>query len=272
MGTVICIVGRPKTGKTVSACTFPKPILYLDFDRGFESVKNTKAPNGSLVVPDWEQITVIEFYKNQQTDITFASYASTGDKAKQISTPPEYAKDAINVVAKYNSLMQELHKKGTVTINGSEIGPFQSLVIDPLTAMFRLWREGILWMNKLGELRRGDYMTLEGILANMFIPNLKSLSDKVPFIVCLDHEDFDATDTGLVTAEFPVGPSKNMGKNLSEFFDNVWRMNLFGEKTYEWRTSKFGLFLGLGSRFDLPAIISPATYQELEKYLKKEVK
>ena len=269
MGMVIGIVSKPKTGKTVSACTFPKPMLLEDYDRGFESVKNTRGKDGLLVVPDWKNITVIEFYKKQQAPLIFKSYASTGDKAKTIGPAPEYTKDAINVIDKYNSLMKELFDKGTITINGAEIGPFKSLVIDPATTMFRVWKDALLLVNNIAELRRGDYLALEGLLANQFIPNLKALSDIIPYIILTDHEDFDATEDGTIINEFPVGPSKNMGKNLSEFLDELWRMEVKGDGTYVWRTKNYGLFKGAGSRLDLSDPISPATFQVLDKILKE---
>ena len=265
MGLIICVVGKPKTGKTVSACTFPKPALLLDFDKGFDSVKNTTSPNEKLVVPDWKEIQVIEFYKEQQADLSFKSYGIS--KGGVPSGTPEYAMGANDVIIKYNSLMKELFNKGTVTINGTEVGPFQTFIIDPLTSMFRIWKDAILHANNIAELRRGDYMTLEGVLANQFIPNLKALSDKIPFIICIDHEDFDSTEKGDVIAEYAVGPSKNLGKNLSEFFDELWRMNADEGGNYSWRTKNHFFFRGAGSRSHLPDPIKPALYSRLKEIL-----
>lgn len=266
MGKVISIVGKPKLGKTVSACTFPKPLLLLDFDRGFESVKNTHNKDGSLVVPDWQDIVVVEFYKKQQSPLSFKSYASTSDKAKSSAPAPEYTKGALDVISRYNAVMTELFDKGTAEGKGLET--YKTLVIDPLTTMFRIWKDAILNVNSIAELRRGDYMTLEGLLGNQFIPNLKALSDKIEWIILLDHEDFDATDDGNIMNEFPVGPSKNMGKNLSEFLDEVWRMEVSSDGLYKWRTKPHGLFRGAGSRLDLLDPVSPATYQKLQELLK----
>ena len=263
---IVCIASKPKTGKTVSACTFPKPMLVLDFDRGFESVKHAKNKDKLLVVPDWKDITVVTFYKKQSADLTFKTWQLV--KGGASGPPPEYAKDALNVITQYNNLMKELAVDGCITIDGTKIGPFKTLIIDPLTTFFRLWKECILYANSIPELRRGDYLTLEGTLANQFIPNLKSLADLVPNIICLNHEDFDQSEDGTLTGEYPVGPTKNLGKNLSEFFDEVWRMEIAQDGTYTWRTRIHGLFRGAGSRHHLPDPIKPATYLELSKYLK----
>jgi hypothetical protein len=216
--------------------------------------------------------------------MTFKSFASTGDKPKTSAATPDYAKGAIPIMDKYEAIMDELFTKGTVLHGegrewdenekifkgGTEAGPFKTIVIDPLTNMFRQWKCAILDINKVGDLRRGDYLALDAILANQFIPNLKSLADIIPYVILTDHEDTDSTDEGVVTAEFPVGPSKNLGKKLSEFMDNVWRMGtdvVNGKKAYVWRTNEHGLFMGAGSRWHLPDIIRPATFAELKRIL-----
>ena len=49
---VILLVGKPKTGKTVSACTFPKPMAFIDIDGdGIDSIYNAKDALGQLIVP-----------------------------------------------------------------------------------------------------------------------------------------------------------------------------------------------------------------------------
>jgi hypothetical protein len=256
MGKVISIVGKPKTGKTVSACTFPKPAIMLDFDRGFDSAKAAKHKDGSLVVPDWDKVTVIEFYKKQQVDLSFKSNAIA--KGGVPSGVPDSALGANDVIIKYNETMKLLFEK--------KIDGYQTLIIDPLTSMFRIWKEAVLSTNNIMELRRGDYLTLEGIIANQFIPNLKALSDVIPYIILIDHEDFDATEKGDIISEFPVGPSKNMGKNLSEFLDELWRMEQVNDE-YRWRTKRHGLFIGCGSRSNLPDPINPAEFKSLKGLL-----
>ncbi len=267
---LIAIVSRPKKGKTVSSCTFPKPMLLLDIgDRGFESVKHSRGKDMNLVVPDWNDITVVELYRRSHVDLNFISFASTGDKSKTIGETPAYAEGAMEVIREYNSIMNQLFDKGTVTIDGVEKGPFKSLVIDPLSSMFRVWKSSLLQANKIGELRRGDYMALEGILADQFIPNLKVLTDRIPYIILTDHEDSDTNEDGNVISEFPVGPSKNLGRNLSGFLDNIWRMDRDSDGIYTWRTVEHGRFRGAGSRLHLPDPIKPATFKRLKEIMKE---
>ncbi len=73
MGNLILIVGKPKTGKTVSACTWPKPMRVLDFDLGIESIKYAKDSTGQLVVKDQDKIEVTELYKNQATNLSIVT-------------------------------------------------------------------------------------------------------------------------------------------------------------------------------------------------------
>lgn len=264
---LINIVGKPKTGKTVSAGTFPKPMLILDFDLGAKSIENAKHKDGTLVVPDYKDVSVIEFLKVQSSPLVFKSWQLV--KGGASGPAPDHAKEALPVIEKYNAIMKELAVDGCATVGGIKIGPFQTIVIDPLTTMFRLWKDAILYTNGIPELRRGDYLTLEGVLANQFIPNLKALNQKVPYIICIDHEDFDQNDTGTLTGEYPVGPTKNLGKNLSEFFDEVWRMEIAQDGEYCWRTRIHGIFRGAGSRLHLQDPIKPSTFKSLESILKK---
>jgi len=267
MGRLICITGKPKTGKTTSAATFPKPALLIDFgDRGSESFSTAKNSDGSLVVPDWKEITTIELYNPVRSKLDFKSYKLL--KGGVPSGAPEYAEGALTILQRYEEVMDQLFVDATVTIDGVKYGPFQTLIIDPLTAMFRFWKAGILAINDTAEFRRGDYQTLEDNLFNRFLPNLKTLLDRIPWIILTDHEDFDQTEKGDVIAEYPVGPTKNMGKNLSEGLDELWRMEVINGR-YRWRTQKHSLFVGAGSRLSLPDPIEPATFQALQKYLPK---
>jgi len=267
MGLLINIVGKPKTGKTVSACTFPKPIVLLDFDLGFASVQNAKNKDGTLVVPDHAQVTPIQLFKKQAAPLDFKSWQLV--KGGATGPAPEHAKEAMPVLEMYNKMMADLAVDGClVNKEGKKVGPFKTVIIDPTTAMYRLWKDGILFVNKVPELRRGDYLTLEGVLARQFIPNLQYLSSIVSYVICISHEDFDQSDTGTLTGEYSVGPTKNLGKNMSEYFDEVWRMEQAQDGTYCWRTRNHGLFRGAGSRHHLPDPLKPATFAELSKHLK----
>lgn len=266
MGLLINIVGKPKTGKTVSACTFPKPLFLIDFDKGFESVRHTKKPDGTLLIPDWKDITVFSFYKKQSVALEFRNWKQ--QKGGSIGPAPAYAKEAMPVIEKYNSIMAELAIDQCVTLDGKKFGPFKTVVIDPLTTMFSIWSDGLLSTNSIPDLRIGDYLTLAGVLEKQFIPNLKSLMDTIPYIICIDHEDTDQSTDGAVVGEFPAGPTKRLGKDLSRHFDEVWRMEMAQDRQYTWRTRNHGLFRGAGSRFDLIDPIKPATFAELSKHLK----
>jgi hypothetical protein len=270
MGLIVILVGKPKTGKTVSACTFPKPLLILDWDKGVMSAFTAKDKSGELIVPGHDLITSIELFKKGMSPISFKSFAMVGDKAVPLVTP-EYAKGAPEVMSKYNAIMQELEDtEGCITVDGKKFGPFATVVFDPLTQMFRVWHDALLCENSIMETRRGDYKALSGIFFNQFSPMLKTLSTIVPYTIVIDHEDFDTDEKGNIINEFPVGPSKKIGKLLSEAFDEVWRMECIND-TYKWRTRKHGNFIGAGSRLSLPDPISPATFTELSKYLPKEM-
>ena len=100
---------------------------------------------------------------------------------------------------------------------------------------------------------------------------LKTLSETgaVENIVLIDHIDSDKDEITGAISEFPVGPSKNMGKNLGRNFDEIYLQKQEGSD-YVWRTRRNGLFQA-GSRLNLPELIKPATYEELSKYLPKKV-
>lgn len=264
---MILIVGVPFTGKTVSAATFPKPMLFLDYDSGFESVKHTKDISGNLVVPDWKEIEVISLTYNEVFDINLNSPSESDFKLGKF---PPHTKNSFALVEKFNSIIKELFVDGCVTINGEKKGPFKSLIIDPLTTVFKIWQDGILYANRLPGLRLTDYKTLERILFSQFLPTLKSLEKKIPWIISIVHETVDKDELLGTIKEFPIGPSKQMGKTLAKDFSEVFRMKIEG-KRYMWRTKNTGRFEGAGSRFDLPDPL-PATFKELEKYLKKEVR
>jgi len=57
------LVGRSGTGKTTMACTFPKPILMLDFkDEGTDSVKDWGEDVKVLEVDHWDEVEQIYWY------------------------------------------------------------------------------------------------------------------------------------------------------------------------------------------------------------------
>ncbi len=254
MGYLIAIVGAPFTGKTTSACTFPKPLTYFGFDSGgITAAQNAKDKSGNLIVSEADKIEVVDFTKTEISNLNFMT-AEKADFAK--GTVKDYTKGSIELMSKYNT---EIHK----TIEKKP----QTLVIDSITTIFRIWKEAIMATNKIPALRIADYGTLEGILFGQFLPTLRTISMTIPWVICIGHETADKDELMGSISEFPIGPSANMGRLLAREFDEVWRQKIDGD-TYLWRTKAHGLFVGAGSRFSLPDPVKPATFQELSKHIK----
>src|SRR3989304_2151766 len=95
---IILEVGPPKTGKTVSACTFPKPLAFMEFDDdGIISVYNAKDAQGNFIVPKEEQkeIDRLVFNKQKTYDLTFL----TLQKGK---VAPPHTGEAPALLSRYN--------------------------------------------------------------------------------------------------------------------------------------------------------------------------
>ncbi len=251
----ILLVGGYMTGKTVSACTFPKPMLYIDWDGNISSAKNAKDKNNKPIISDFDKIEIITLHKDQHIDLDFRTPIEKGGVS---GSAPSFVKESLELIKEYNNIIREI-KEG-------KRGPYKTLVIDSLTNMFRVWKENIMAANNIPALRLADYMTLDNVLFSRFIPSIKSLLNVIPFIICVDHEQMDKDEISGAIMEFPVGPSQNMGKNLGKEFHEVWRMKVEGDK-YLWRTRKNGLFQ-CGSRLHLPDPIE-ANFKSLEGYIGK---
>ena len=242
---VILLVGVPNSGKTVSACTFPKPLLILDFDgEGYKSIFYAKDKSGKLVVPDNDEVSAVSFEKTRTYGLDFR----TNFKSK---SAPEHTQESGVLINRFNE-----------TLKGIKEGQYKTVVIDSLTAMFRLWKEAILFMNQQPHLQIQDYITLENVLYGQFIPSLKALP--VQYVILIDHTNIDKDEISGRVSEFPVGPSANMGRTMPQMFDEVWRQDVLGDK-FVWRTRDSGLFIGAGSRLHFPEIVEPATYQRLKE-------
>lgn len=239
---IFLIVGQYKTGKSISAGTFPKPMLYLDFDGGSKSIFSLPS------ITEKDKIEVLDFYKDGVHPLTFKT-TTQKDRA------PEHVKESSKLIEKFNGVMSELE--------GNPKG-YQTLVIDPLSAMFRVWKETIMDMNAIGQLRIADYVTLENVLFGQFIPTIRALKE-IPYIVLVDHTDVEKDENTGMLIEYPVGPSRNMGRAMGAEFDEIYLQQVQGNK-YQWRTKKSGLFQA-GSRLNLPDPIG-ATFSELSKYIK----
>lgn len=262
---LILICGDYKTGKSVSASTFPKPMLYEDWDNGFRSIRSVNLNK------DISQVDVISFYKKDVYDLSFRT--EIGEKVA-----PAHTKEAPILVQKHNEIVRSLKQDGCY--NGR--GPYKTLVIDSLTSMFQVWKEACLKINGVSTLRIPDYGTLETNLIGVFIPTLYSLLGMewdgwqyvkvetkctLEYVVVIDHIDSEKDEITGAVSEFPIGPSKAQGRVLGRHFDEIYRQIVMGGQ-YTWQTRKTGL-LNAGSRMNLPEKITPATFQELSKYLPK---
>lgn len=243
---IFLIVGGYKSGKSVSAATFPKPMRFIDTDDGFLSILTTKKKDGTLFIPDAKEIDVLKLTKGGAHDLSF----KTDLKG---SSAPDYTKESINLINTYNSEMK------TLSVNPKN---YKTLVIDSLTNMFRLWKECILAINNRAHLQIADYNTLDQVLQNQFLPTLKALP--IPYIVLIDHEDYDKDELTGAIQEFPIGPSRSQGKLMGLHFDEIYRQMVEGDK-YLWYTRKKGLF-NAGSRLNVPSPIE-ANYAALKPYL-----
>jgi len=249
---LILIVGESMTGKSVSAATFPKPMKYFDFDGNRISIFNAKDKDGNLIVKDADEI---EFINMTRKEIQKIDLRATASDAKSKGLPPTYSDSAAPLIDKLNKEILAITNQ-TITV-----------VMDSFTSMFRLWKDAFLFLNKIPQIRIQDYQSLEGVLFSQFIPSLKALPCQ--YVVCVDHTDIDKDEIVGTILEFPVGPSRNMGRQLGKAFDEVWLQRIHGGE-YEWKLRAEGFFGSAGSRLHLPPTIKPPTFYELEKYLKKE--
>lgn len=249
---LICLCGKSGVGKTVSAGTFPKPMLFLDMDDGFKSIKAAKDVKGNLIVPDWEQIRVEKFFKDKVYDLNF----------NLTSGAPAYTAESGTIMAKYNTIIRALNSD-----EGYEGVHYKTLVIDNGTEMFNVWCDRLMQLNSISVLRIQDYMTLGGLL-RQFISSLKSLiiNKKLQYIILINHTDSDKDEITGMIEEFPVAPTKQLGRKFGRSFDEIWLQVIDG-KEYAWKTRKSGLFYAK-SRLHMPEVVKPATYQELVKYVK----
>lgn len=259
---LILLAGDPGTGKSVSAATAPKPILWEDWDDGFSSVRNTRAKGTTtLVNPDWEkEIDVVSYYRSKVHDLSFKT--TMGGKGA-----PGFTEDSPTLINRHNDLIRELDKTGMYTYK--ERGPrkYKTLVVDSLTQFFHVWRENTMRMNNQSTLQVQDYMTLQTVMLSMFIPSLKRLdkSGVLEYIILIDHIDHDKDEITGAISEFPIGPSRAQGRLLGGQFDELW-LQQEQSGVYQWRTRPFGLFKAK-SRLDLPDPVTPATFTQLATVL-----
>ena len=253
---IFLIVGEYKTGKTISAATFPKPMLYLAFDRNIVSISTLKDKSGSPFIKDQDQIEYITMYKDEPADLCFSSERTGSNTPKK---RPKHVQAGMEVITKYNKL---IGRDGSIFTRS----PLpKTLVIDSITKLFYLWKECILYDNQIMTLRIQDYATLEQVLYGMFFPSLQCLlSAGVENIVLIAHTEVEKDEESGKTYEHPVGPSRNMGRQYPKEVEEVYRQ-VISQGKYQWRTKKSGLLIS-GSCLNLPDPIE-ATYQAIEQYI-----
>lgn len=251
---LISLVGKPKTGKTVSACTFPKPIIYFDWDDGLLSAKTTKDSKGKRIISDEDlkEIRQVKLIREEVVDLNFSTNVG-------VKLAPKYTKGSSNLIKIYNEEIDKLSPfSSACNIK------YQTLVIDSLSSMFRVWKEATLKVNNISTLRIQDYLTLESALFSQFIPGLKTLQKHIPYIVLINHEMSERDEITGAVSEFSVGPSMNQGKLIGKEFDELYRQTI--EKgEYIWRTKQDGLFIA-GSRLGV-LDKSPAHFQSIKPLL-----
>lgn len=262
---LILLVSDPFGGKTVSgasfieACAAPnETLLDIDIDDGFSSVQNSVGVDGKLVVPRYKEIIVEKLYKPGFREFHMKT-PEKNDFSSKIA--PSYTESGPVLVQQMNNVFNELYTNQGM-YKGKRIKVF---MIDSLSGLIRIWKDGVIWTNKAPGLRIGDYNTLEGMLFSQLIPTLKGLKQFIPWIIVTNHLTVDKDDLVGSIQEHPVGPSASQGRLIAKEFDEVWKMTNSG-KVYGWDTKPGGFFKGGGSRLDLPKEVKPATYKQL-KYI-----
>ena len=243
--------GEYLTGKSIGAATFPKPMEYLDFDDHFEMVQNARGKDGKPIISpeEYAKINVHKFQREKAHRLQFKTVLG-GKQA------PAHTAEAPQMMEKMNTILSDI-------MNGTR--KCETLVIDSITVMFRLWKEAILSVNGQSQLQIPDYGTLETILYGQFIPTLKALP--VKYVICIGHTDIEKDEVTGRVIEFPIGPSRAQGKAMGKEFDEVWRQEVSGDK-YIIRTKKGGGLMQVGSRLDLPDMLE-SNWKEISKHCPK---
>ena len=160
----------------------------------------------------------------------------------------------------FNRILQDLDAGKGYKGDGIK---YQTLVIDSLTSLFRLWQEAVVHNSKRPALQKPDYGTLGALLYGQFLPSLKSLN--IPYTILIDHTVIDQDGLGKMI-EFPIGPSKPQGQVLGKEFTEVWRSEKLGDE-FVIRTDPTSGMLPVGSRCNVPDK-TPAIFSSLQSYLK----
>lgn len=244
---IVMIAGEPFSGKTISAATFPKPMLFLDWDGGSSSIARSSNEEGQPLIKEQDKIKIIHLHKEEIIGLDFTTSRYKG------SAPP-HTRHAIPLVAKFNSI-----------IKGIKEGEYQTLIIDPLSSMFRVWKESCLARNQIGKLSPEDWGTLYEVLFGQFLPTLKALP--INYIVLVNHIDIEKDEISGQVLMHPVGPSKAQGRLIGAEIDAIFKQENKGGH-YNWRTKKVGMF-DAGGWLTVPDPL-PANFESLKPFIKRK--
>ena len=250
MTNLILIVGKPMSGKSSSASTWEKPILFFDFDGNSSSIFNLKNSKGELVAGEVDKIEVINCIPKVSNSILNFKTILKGN------TIPSYAPAAVEVINRVGIILNEV-------ISGQR--KCNTIIFDSITAMFSLWKDMILVNNSQPSLQQQDYGTLSHILFKQFLPMLRNLPTK--YVILIDHTEIVKDEKTNIVEEFPIAPSKPMGRIFAKEFMNVWlQLRGVGGAT-KWMTEPYGFFEYAGSRTGIPNGIE-ANFKNVEPYFK----
>lgn len=240
--------GPPKCGKTILACTFPRPRV-LDFDDGMESVL-------TAIRKGW-----IDVEEVNPADILYATIVETNrEQYGYVERPTALDKAA--------AVMQEW-------VSNEQYDEWDSLVLDSLTslgefcidrAMFNLGKLGSYSDSKqrsdqvhMRIMARQDWGPAMSLLTN-FIEECRSYTDKN--IVCVAHEHQETTESGAVTGKSPYVIGRVTRQDLPKQFDEVWRLDKDHEGTPVLHTEGTSNYVA-GSRLGVEDGMESPTYQRI---------
>ena len=257
---LLLIIGKPFKGKSVSSLSFPRDTVVFDFDGGMASTLKALDKDGTPLIKEANRVHPITFTRDEFYTLEFKTAQEKG------SVMPEFVRQAPKLIEKFNRALKELVTTGSVTVDTGEVVTPTTIVFDTLTEMFRVWKEMVLFINKLPSLRISDWGTLENLFFSQFIPSLRILQKRVPYIIVNTHQTVDKDDLTSRIEEIATGCSANKSRELNKVFDEAWQMDRDGD-AYVWRTKQTGT-LQIGTRTNLPEVIKPATFSTLETIFK----
>lgn len=250
---IVLLCGDYMSGKTVSSGTFPKPMKWFNYDSpaSINSFQTAKNKDNSLVVPDWKEIEVINFFRASKAKLSLTTSMGKG-------VAPDYAKDYVGIIAEYEKQIDDIFANPT---------KYKTFVIDSMTSMFRIWGNAVMGHNNKPTLSMADYGTLQSMLFSQFIPTIEALASEtsLEWIILIDHITMMKDENTGAILEFPIGTSKETGRLLGQKMTEIWLQQFVGGE-YTWRTRKTGFFTA-GSRNNFPDPIKPATYKSLIPFI-----